>query len=135
MTTPVTYGVDPFCVGSQRMTPIAPELRGAAAIPDGVLDHVVIETEGKAYRDPEGEAARRAGDAVGRQDVGFICSSIAAICRCTRLTACSGRIITRNSMMRPSSLQRMMSTPFTYLPSTVVSNSSTAVSPASTCFV
>ena len=30
---------------------------------------------------------------------------------------------------------RVMSTPLTYLPSTVVSNSSTAVSPASTCFV
>ena len=56
MTTPVSYGVDPFCVGAQRMTPIAPELRGDAAIPAGVLDHVVIETEGRAYRDPEGEA-------------------------------------------------------------------------------
>jgi len=56
MTTPVSYGVDPFCVGAQRMTPIAPELRGDAAIPDGVLDRVVIETEGRAYRDPEGEA-------------------------------------------------------------------------------
>jgi arylsulfatase A-like enzyme len=56
MTTPVSYGVDPFCVGAQRMTPIAPVLRGDAAIPDGVLDHVVIETEGRAYRDPEGEA-------------------------------------------------------------------------------
>ena len=56
MTTPVSYGVDPFCVGAQRMTPIAPELRGDAAIPDGVLDNVVIETEGRAYRNPEAEA-------------------------------------------------------------------------------
>jgi hypothetical protein len=56
MTTPLSYGVDPFCVGAQRMTPITPELHGDAAIPDGVLDHVVIETAGKAYRDPEGEA-------------------------------------------------------------------------------
>ncbi len=56
MTTPLSYGVDPFCVGAQRMTPITPELRGDAAIPNGVLDHVVIETAGKAYRDPEGEA-------------------------------------------------------------------------------
>ena len=41
------------------MTPIAPELTGDAAIPDGVLDDVVIETTGKAYRDPDGE--QRAG--------------------------------------------------------------------------
>ena len=48
-----------------------------------------------------------------RHPAGFIRSSAAAICRCTRLTACSGRIITLNSMIRPSSLHRMMSTPFT----------------------
>ena len=34
------------------------------------------------------------------QSGGAIESSIAAICWWTRLTACSGRIITRNSMMR-----------------------------------
>ena len=33
MTTPVTYGVDPFCVGAQRMTPIAPELRATPRSP------------------------------------------------------------------------------------------------------
>jgi len=55
MTTPISYGVDPFCVGAQRMTPIAPDLHGDAAIPNGVLAYVVIETAGKAYRDPEGE--------------------------------------------------------------------------------
>jgi arylsulfatase A-like enzyme len=54
-TTPVSYGVDPFGVGAQRMTPIAPELTGDAAIPDGVLDHVVIETTGKPYRDSDGD--------------------------------------------------------------------------------
>jgi arylsulfatase len=58
-TTPLTYGVDPFCVGRQRMTPITPALRGAAELPAGVLDHVVIETAGQAYRDPAAEA--RAG--------------------------------------------------------------------------
>jgi arylsulfatase len=58
-TTPLTYGVDPFSVGRQRMTPIAPALHGAAELPDGVLDHVVIEAVGKAYRDPAAEA--RAG--------------------------------------------------------------------------
>ena len=56
MTTPLTYGVDPFCVGQQRMTPIAPLLRGAAEIPRGVLDHVVIEVTGRPYRDPAGES-------------------------------------------------------------------------------
>ncbi len=53
-------------------------------------------------------------------------SSMAAIRRWTSSTACRGRIITRNSMIRPSASQRMMSTPLTYLPSMVVSNSSTA---------
>ncbi len=38
-------------------------------------------------------------------------------------------------MMRPSSLQRMMSTPLTYLPSMVVSNSKKAVSSPSTVLV
>ena len=55
MTTPISYGVDPFAVGYQRMTPICDALPGRSAITDGVLDHVVIETAGKAYRDPEGE--------------------------------------------------------------------------------
>jgi len=56
MTTPLTYGVDPFSVGYQRMTPISPALHGRAEIPAGVLDHVVIEATGKPYRDPEGES-------------------------------------------------------------------------------
>jgi len=56
VTTPLTYGVDPFAVGYQRMTPISPALHGAAAMPDGVIDHVVIEATGRAYRDPDGEA-------------------------------------------------------------------------------
>ena len=46
-----------------------------------------------------------------------------------------GRIITRNSLMRPLSLQVMMSTPFTYLPSIEVSNSNTACGSLSTCLV
>jgi arylsulfatase A-like enzyme len=58
-TTPLTYGVDPFAVGYQRMTPIAPALEGAAAITPGVLDHVVIEVSGKSYRDPEREERAR----------------------------------------------------------------------------
>ena len=55
MTTPITYGVEPFFVGEQRMTPVSPDLLGAARLPDGVLDHVTIEGLGPPYRDPEGE--------------------------------------------------------------------------------
>jgi arylsulfatase A-like enzyme len=54
-TTPITYGVDPFSVGYQRMTPIAPALRGSAPITPGLLDHVLIETTGPAHRDQAGE--------------------------------------------------------------------------------
>jgi arylsulfatase len=56
LTTPITSGVDPFCVGQQRMTPIAPVLHGHGEVPRGVLDRVVIEVTGRAYRDPAGEA-------------------------------------------------------------------------------
>jgi arylsulfatase A-like enzyme len=55
-TVPMSYGVEPFCVGSQRMTPIAPTLRGEARIPDGVLERVVIDASGPPYRDAAGEA-------------------------------------------------------------------------------
>jgi arylsulfatase len=54
-TTPVTYGVEPFAIGAQRMTPISPVLHGRAALPRGVLNQVVVEAVGKAYRDPEAE--------------------------------------------------------------------------------
>ena len=54
-TTPVTYGVDPFSVGYQRMTPIAPGLLGNAPITPGVLDLVLIETTGPAHRDRAAE--------------------------------------------------------------------------------
>ena len=56
VTTPVSYGVDPFSVGYQRMTPIAPALHGTAAMPEGVISQVVIEAIGRAYRDSDGEA-------------------------------------------------------------------------------
>ena len=55
VTTPITYGVDPFSVGYQRMTPISPKLLGRAEIATGVLDHVLIETTGPAYRNPSAE--------------------------------------------------------------------------------
>ncbi len=111
------------------LEPLPPEAQGCAGAPP--LEH-------PAVRLVQGEMRRRGPQARRRRVVsrrGFMCSSIAAICWWTRLMACSGLIITRNSTIRPSSLQRMMSTPLTYLPSTVVSNSSTAVSPAITCFV
>jgi arylsulfatase A-like enzyme len=56
MTTPLTYGVDPFFVGEQRMTPVSPALAHVGRLPEGVLDHVVIDAIGAAYRDPDGEA-------------------------------------------------------------------------------
>jgi arylsulfatase len=56
MTTPLTYGVDPFSVGRQRMTPISPALHGQADITPGVLHSVVVEPQGRPWRDPEGEA-------------------------------------------------------------------------------
>ena len=51
-TTPLTFGIEPFCVGFQRGTPIAEMLHGRADIPDGVLDSVVIEALGRRYRNP-----------------------------------------------------------------------------------
>ena len=56
MTTPLTYGVDPFSIGRQRMTPISPVLYGQAEITPGVLHSVVVEPQGRPWRDPEGEA-------------------------------------------------------------------------------
>ncbi|MFM7411471.1 MAG: sulfatase/phosphatase domain-containing protein, partial [Actinomycetota bacterium] len=56
ITTPVTFGVDPFTVGYQRMTPISEDLKGKAEIPDGVLVNVVIDAIGPVYKNTEGEA-------------------------------------------------------------------------------
>jgi phospholipase C len=55
-----------------------------------------------------------------------ICSSIARIASWRALIAWSGRIITLNSMILPSSSQVMRSMPLTYLPAISVSNSRTA---------
>ena len=54
-TVPVTFGVAPFSVGSQRSSPILPGLVGRAAITPDVVREIVIETEGRAYRDPAAE--------------------------------------------------------------------------------
>jgi arylsulfatase len=56
ITVPLTYGVDPFSVGYQRMGAIHTDLPGKFEMPDGVLHRVIIDAIGKAYRDPEGEA-------------------------------------------------------------------------------
>lgn len=59
VTTPITYGVDPFSVGYQRMTPISPKLIGPAEIATGVLHHVMIERPARptANRPAEQQAA------------------------------------------------------------------------------
>ena len=54
-TTPVTNGVEPFSIGEQRMTPVAPALDGQARLPAGVLEHVIMEALGPTYPDPEVE--------------------------------------------------------------------------------
>jgi arylsulfatase len=56
ITVPLTYGVDPFSVGYQRMGAIHTDLPGKFEMPNGVLHRVIIDAIGKAYRDPEGEA-------------------------------------------------------------------------------
>jgi arylsulfatase len=56
ITVPLTYGVDPFSVGYQRMGSIHTELPGKFEMPEGVLHRVIVDAIGKAYRDPEGEA-------------------------------------------------------------------------------
>ncbi len=51
----VSFGVHGFTVGYQRATPISPDCAGRAELTPGALARVVIEAEGKAYRDPAGE--------------------------------------------------------------------------------
>jgi arylsulfatase len=60
-TTPVTYGVDPFTVGYQRMTPITPDITGSGRIPDGVLLNVVVDAIGPVFKNAEGEARAALG--------------------------------------------------------------------------
>jgi arylsulfatase len=55
-TTPVTYGIiGGFTVGYQRGTAVSPSYKSPFALPDGVLTRVVVEPEGKEYRDPPAE--------------------------------------------------------------------------------
>ena len=55
-TTPITYGMQGFAVGYQPGSPIAPECPGRLAVPDGLVVQVVIDADGKPYRDPDAEA-------------------------------------------------------------------------------
>ncbi len=56
-TTRVTYGVAGFSVGSQRGSAVTPAYTGRFAFTPGALGRVVIEPEGRSYRDPAGESA------------------------------------------------------------------------------
>jgi arylsulfatase len=58
-TMPVTYGITPFSVGYQRGTAVAPDYETPFAFTPGALAEVVIEAEGRPYRDPPAE--ERAG--------------------------------------------------------------------------
>jgi arylsulfatase len=57
-TTPVTYGMSPFCVGYQGQAPITDALTGRAAVPVGVVTRVVIDVL-KKERPGEAEARAR----------------------------------------------------------------------------
>ncbi len=61
-TIPVTYGVAGFSVGHQRGAAITPAYRPPFAFREGVLRRVVVETAGRAWRDPSAE--QRAGLAI-----------------------------------------------------------------------
>jgi arylsulfatase len=55
-TTPVTYGMSPFCVGYQGQAPITPALTGRAAVSHDVVTRVVIDV---LKRERRGEARAR----------------------------------------------------------------------------
>ena len=55
-TTPVTYGMSPFCVGYQGQAPITPALTGRAAVSPDVVTRVVIDV---LKKDRPGDAAAR----------------------------------------------------------------------------
>lgn len=61
-TLPVTAGMQGLTVGYQRFSSVLPGFDGKNEFTPGALRRLVIETEGRAYRDPEGE--QRAGLAI-----------------------------------------------------------------------
>ena len=65
-TTLLTYGTTGFAVGYQPAGPISPALEDGAAIPDGVLGKVVIESESRQPRPASGRTARRPRDPIAR---------------------------------------------------------------------
>ena len=56
-TTPVTYGMSPFCVGYQAQAPITPALTGRAAVSSDVVKRVVIDV---LKKERPGDAQARA---------------------------------------------------------------------------
>ena len=54
-TVPVTYGLVGFTVGYQRGTAVSPTYEPPFALADGVLHTVVVEPDGREYRDPPAE--------------------------------------------------------------------------------
>ena len=61
-TTLYTYGMGGFTVGYQRGSGVVPGLDGRCPMPEGSLQRVVVEAEGRPYRNPEAE--QRAGMAM-----------------------------------------------------------------------
>ena len=55
LTVPVTYGPPGFTVGHQRGSPITPAYHPPFAFTPGALSAVVVEAEGRAWRDPAAE--------------------------------------------------------------------------------
>ena len=62
MTTPITYGIVGFTVGYQRGTPVSPTYEVPFAISRDVLRTVVVEPDGREWRDAPAEA--RAAEAM-----------------------------------------------------------------------
>ena len=51
----ITFGVAGFTVGYQRGTPVSPAYEGRFDMTPGALVRVVMEADGRPYRNPEGE--------------------------------------------------------------------------------
>ena len=62
MTTPITYGIVGFTVGYQRGTPVSPTYAVPFAIGKDVLRTVVVEPNGREWRDAPAES--RAAEAM-----------------------------------------------------------------------
>ncbi len=59
-TTPITFGMEGFAVGYQRGGAVVPGWSGRLEFTPGALGRVIIEPEGRAWRDPAREDRMRA---------------------------------------------------------------------------